>query len=197
MLNAFLDLYDDQARPIPYLAEALPVLNTDSWIVFPDGRMETRYRLKPNLVWHDGAPLTADDFVFAFHVSPPANGFRTGVVPYTLMQEVVAADSRSLVIRWNSIYPDAGVLHLGDVKFGLVPLPRHILEPTFNQSVEAFQGHPYWSHEFVGAGPFKLDRWELGSRLEAVAFDQHVLGRPRIDRIRLLFVSDFNTSFAG
>ena len=37
MFNAFLDLYtgEDQARP--YLAEALPALNTDSWVVFPDG----------------------------------------------------------------------------------------------------------------------------------------------------------------
>src|SRR5213594_1253028 len=28
--NAFLDLYDDQGRSVPYLTEALPVLNTDS-----------------------------------------------------------------------------------------------------------------------------------------------------------------------
>src|SRR6266571_1129077 len=46
MFNAFLDLYDDQGRPQPYLAEALPVLNTESWTVFPDGHMETRYHLK-------------------------------------------------------------------------------------------------------------------------------------------------------
>jgi peptide/nickel transport system substrate-binding protein len=63
--------------------------------------------------------------------------------------------------------------------------------------VDAFQGHPYWTHEFVGAGPFKLDRWDLGSQLEAVAFDQHVLGRPKIDRIRLLFITDTNTAFAN
>ncbi len=41
IFNAFLDLYDDQQRPLPYLAEALPVLNTDSWQVFPGGKMET------------------------------------------------------------------------------------------------------------------------------------------------------------
>src|SRR6187401_1878411 len=35
MFNAFLDLYDDQARPVPYLAEALPQLYTDSWILSP------------------------------------------------------------------------------------------------------------------------------------------------------------------
>jgi peptide/nickel transport system substrate-binding protein len=197
MFNAFLDLYDDQARPLPYMAEALPVLNTDSWTVFPDGRMETRYRLKPNLVWHDGTRLTADDFVFAFKASTPANGFRTAQAPYSIMEDVVASDDRSLVIRWKSIYPDAAVLLLGDVKFGLPPLPRHILEEAANQSPEALQGHPYWSREFVGAGPFKMDRWELGSHLEAVAFDQHVLGRPKIDRIRVMFVTDANTAFAN
>ena len=36
--------------------------------MLPDGRMETGYRLKPNLKWQDGAPLTADDFVFAYKV---------------------------------------------------------------------------------------------------------------------------------
>jgi peptide/nickel transport system substrate-binding protein len=196
MFNAFLELYDDKPQAHPYLAEALPVLNTDSWVVFPDGRMETHYRLKPNLVWHDGAPLTADDFVFAFKVATPANGFRTSVAPYILMEDVLAWDDRSFTIRWKSIYPDAGVLVL-DTRFGLVPIPRHIVEPAFNQSLEAFQGHPYWAHEFVGAGPYKLDRWELGSYLEAVAFDQHVLGRPKIDRIRVLFITDPNTAFAN
>src|SRR5438067_2094433 len=119
--NAFLDLYDDQGRPVPYMAEALPALNTDSWTVFPDGRMETRYHLKPNLVWHDGAPLTADDFVFTFQVWAPSNGFRTAVVPYSLIDDVLAQDDRTLVIRWKSVYPDAAVL-LGAARFGLSPL---------------------------------------------------------------------------
>src|SRR5438067_707306 len=65
LFNAGLTLLDGDARPLPYLAESLPQLNSDSWRVFPDGRMETAYRLRPNLVWHDGAPLTADDFVFS------------------------------------------------------------------------------------------------------------------------------------
>src|SRR4030095_12826746 len=97
MFNAFLELYDDQGRALPYLAEALPALNTDSWQVFPDGRMETRYRLKPNLTWQDGAPLTADDFVFAFQVATPANGFRTAQVPYVLIDDVVASGDRAVV----------------------------------------------------------------------------------------------------
>src|SRR5437588_4853936 len=101
MFNAFLDLYDDQNRPLPYLAEKLPELNTDSWTIFPDGHMETRYHLKPNLMWHDGTPLTADDFVFASQLTEPTKGFRTAVVPYTMMQDVVATDERSMIIRWK------------------------------------------------------------------------------------------------
>jgi len=113
------------------------------------------------------------------------------------MDEVVAPDDRSLVIRWSGIYPDAAVLLLGDVKFGLVALPRHILEKSFNQGIDAFQQDLYWTQQFVGAGPYKLDRWELGSYLEGVAFDKHVLGKPKIERIRMQFITDKNTGFAN
>jgi peptide/nickel transport system substrate-binding protein len=79
----------------------------------------------------------------------------------------------------------------------MVPLPRHILQDVSGQGIEAIQNHPYWSHEFVGAGPFKLTRWERGSHLEAAAFDQHVLGRPKIDRVQVQFIADPNTAFAN
>jgi peptide/nickel transport system substrate-binding protein len=200
MFSAFLDYYDDQGKALPYLAEALPELNTDTWTVFPDGRMETRYRLKPNLVWHDGAPLSADDIAYMFQVATPAVGFRTGVPPYNQMASVTAPDDRTLIVTWKSIYPGAGVLMLGagSTRFGLIPFPRHILEPTFRDATaEVIENSPYWAREFVGVGPYKLDRWELGSHLEAVAFDQHVLGCPKISRIRLVFTPDPNTAFAS
>ena len=68
VFNAELDQVDNEDRAVPYLAEALPQLNTDTWKVSADGKMETTYQLKPNLTWHDGQPLTADDFAFALKV---------------------------------------------------------------------------------------------------------------------------------
>src|SRR5439155_24643675 len=68
LLNATLAATDKSGVPQPYLVEALPQLNTDTWRVFPDGRMETVYRLKPGLVWHDGTALTADDILFTWRV---------------------------------------------------------------------------------------------------------------------------------
>src|SRR4051794_37414928 len=63
-----LAIKDASGTSQPYLAERLPVLNTDSWRVFQDGGMETTYRLRPNLTWHDGSPLTSEDFKFGWTV---------------------------------------------------------------------------------------------------------------------------------
>src|SRR5581483_6945492 len=54
--NAGLVLRDQHDEPHPYLAAEWPALGTDTWRVFPDGRMETTFRLRPNLTWQDGQP---------------------------------------------------------------------------------------------------------------------------------------------
>jgi peptide/nickel transport system substrate-binding protein len=203
LFNAGLTLLDGDLRPLPYLAEALPQLNTPTWQVFPDGRMETTYRLRPDLVWHDGAPLTADDFVFAWQVySTPAFG-RSGAEPFAMMQEVVAPDPRTVLIRWRGAYAEAGVLE-GVVSSGVptsgptfAPLPRHLVERPFQEERETFLSNPFWTVEFVGAGPYKLDRWESGAFLEAVAFDRHALGRPKIDRVKITWSTDASTVLAN
>jgi peptide/nickel transport system substrate-binding protein len=116
--------------------------------------------------------------------------------PFPAIQEAAAIDDRTLVVRWHRLYPDAGNLSGYDRDFP--PLPRHLLEPSFQQvDPEAFANHPYWSREYIGLGPYRLERWEPGSFLEAVAFDQHVLGRPKIGRIKVLFIGDLNTALAS
>lgn len=192
--NAGLAHFDDREVSRPYLAEARPQLHTDTWRVFSDGRMETTWRLRADLSWHDGAPLSAEDFVFAWRVyATPELGVAKSP-PIGQVEEVVAPDLRTVVIRWRSPFPDADVLDAEDFQ----PLPRHILEEPFQRAQgEAFASVPYWSTEYVGLGPYRLERWEPGSFLEAAAFSGHVLGRPRIERIRLRFISDSNTVLAN
>ncbi|MPZ15630.1 MAG: hypothetical protein GEU73_14615 [Chloroflexi bacterium] len=194
LFNADLTLLDQRGDPHPYLAEALPQLNTDTWRVFPDGQMETTYRLKPNLTWHDGTPLTAEDFVFAWRLlTSPELGTPTSQ-PHGLMEQVIAPDSRTMVIRWRQPYPDAGTLTVGFFE----PMPRHILEQSFHQDTpDAFLSLPFWTRDYVALGPYRVDRWEPGTSIEGTAFDGHALGRPKIDRIRLLFLGDPNTVLAN
>jgi peptide/nickel transport system substrate-binding protein len=165
--------------------------------------METTYRLRPNLTWHDGEPLTAQDFTFAVIVYATPSLTRFGSSPQDRIAAVSSPDPRTVVIRWRSLYMDAGTLRARQ----LDPLPRHILEPIWlpmfasasflPDAPEQFMNLPYWTQEFVGTGPYKLESWEPGSHLEAVAFDGHALGRPAVERITLRFTSDPDAALAG
>lgn len=195
IFNAALTQRDGESRPVLYMAESLPQLNSDSWRLFPNGSMETTYRLRPGLQWHDGTALSAADFVFAQRIYATPEYGVAGNAPLRQMEGVSAPDDRTLIIHWRVPYPDAGALEGvagGASSPTFAPLPRHVLERVFEQERESVPTHAYWTTEFMGAGPYRLDRWEPGAFIEGVAFDQHVLGRPRIGRIRLVWNADPN-----
>jgi peptide/nickel transport system substrate-binding protein len=194
LFHAGLMHEDERLVPHPQLTEALPQVGTDSWKVFPDGRMETTWRLRPNLTWHDGAPLLADDFVladrFARAVALPG---REGDV-----DEVIAPDPRTIVIRYRIPNPEAG-------QSPLEPLPRHTLGPALGPSLEQLDGRdaleafafPAFTTEFVGLGPYRLVAWEPGAFITGVAFPGYVGGRPQIGRVQLVWIADANTAVAN
>jgi peptide/nickel transport system substrate-binding protein len=199
LFNATLSLIDDQGISRPYLAEALPQLNTDTWRVAPDGHMEITYRLRENLTWQDGTPLTAEDFVLAYRVyTDPGLGVFSAF-PQNAIDAVLAPDPRTVLVQWRSLNANAGDLTFGD----LDPLPSHLIEAAFadyttgRASGEAFLGSPVWTTAYIGAGPYRLERWDPGVQLEGTAFDRHVLGRPRIERIIVRYFTDENATLAA
>jgi peptide/nickel transport system substrate-binding protein len=191
LFNASLALMDGKGQIQPYLAEALPQLNSEGWRVNPDGTMVTTYRLRSNLTWHDGQPLSGDDFVFAYSVYASKAGLALFLpAPQDRISEVVAPDSRTLVIHWRSPFPDAGALRYDHFD----PLPRHILGPIVDlQDGDALGNLPFWTRDYVSSGPFRIDRWESGALVELTAFDGHALGRPKIDRMTIRIIADENT----
>jgi peptide/nickel transport system substrate-binding protein len=192
--NAGLVLNDERNVPQPYLAESLPELNTDSWRVLPDGRMETIYRLKPNLTWHDGTALTADDFVFAHRVYGAPEYGTASLPPLRYMENVAAPDPRTVVITWRQPYAEASALWTEDFQ----PLPRHLLEAAFAQGQpDSFVALSFWLTDYVGLGPYRLTRYELGSFAEGTAFAGHALGRPKIDQLRMVYIPDANAALAN
>jgi peptide/nickel transport system substrate-binding protein len=189
LFNTALTLRDERGTPQPYLTEAIPRLNSDAWTVFPDGRMRTIYRLRPDLTWHDGQPLTADDFVFAWRLYTTPEYGETAQPPQSAMEEVSAPDPRTLVITWRRPFRDAAEL---SIEFP--PMPRHLLEQTWQSQPATVPNLSFWTTEYVGAGPYQLERWVAGSSIDAIAFAGHVGGQPAISRIRVLFISDANTA---
>src|SRR5439155_1245582 len=109
VFGASLVHLDRNEVPYGVLAESVPQLNTESWKLLPDGRMETVFRLRPNLTWHDGSPLTAQDFIFARRVNIARIewGLAINASPEdSLTEEILAPDERTVIFRWRQPYVD-------------------------------------------------------------------------------------------
>jgi peptide/nickel transport system substrate-binding protein len=194
LLSAFLAYLTPDQQPAPYLAAELPSLDRGTWVVRPDGRAETTYRLNPRATWHDGQPVTAQDFVFAHrvHLDPAVPTTRLDVD--RRMAAVTAVDDQTLFIEWTESYLWAGMVFSPNFS----ALPSHLLEPLYRaEDKTAFVNGSHWNRDFVGTGPYRVERWEQGAELVLRAHDGFVLGKPRTDLLVLKFVADGNTIVAN
>src|SRR5438093_8955199 len=67
-VHQWLASYDEHGAGQPMLAAELPSREGGTWLVRPDGSMQTIYHLRPGVTWHDGHSMTAQDFVFGWRV---------------------------------------------------------------------------------------------------------------------------------
>src|SRR5438093_7498354 len=68
VMNAGLVNTDERWTIQPYLAERVPSQDDGTWVIRPDGTMQTTWTLRADAKWHDGAPVTAHDVEFAHHL---------------------------------------------------------------------------------------------------------------------------------
>ena len=144
--NAALTVIDDKGVAQPYLAQNLPQLNADNWRVFPDGRMETTYVLRDNLTWQDGAPLTAEDFTFAYRVYKDRGLGVFIASPQDAMDAVLAPDPRTVVVQWNVSPADPILKQLG-IKYVAFDKP---LDPYWSSFVVPLSSGPidgFWLYQ--------------------------------------------------
>lgn len=192
-VHAGFATYDDQQQFHPQLADAVPTLENGLWKLLPDGRMETTWKIKPNVRWHDGVPLTTADFVFSAKLAQDKElALRSSLAPWDAVESIDATDASTVTIRWKRPHIEA------DVWFGSSEqlLPRHVLEQPYAEDRARFEDHAFWTDGFIGAGPFKLKEYVRGSRVMLEAFDDYVLGRPKLDEIEVRFLPDASAMIA-
>jgi peptide/nickel transport system substrate-binding protein len=175
----------------PQLAVALPSIEAGTWKINPDGTMDTTWKLRPNVRWHDGAPFTADDLVFTFGVYTNPD-FPTRTEGRPLMESVSAPDPLTFVVHWKTTFVNAYREPPGDDV-----LPRHLLGDLYKTDTQAFVNSTYFHADYVGLGPYKLTQWVQGSHLELARFDDYYQGRPKLDTIYVRFVTDPSTAVAN
>ena len=187
LLNAGLTSWAATGELVPKLAAKVPSVADGDWVVAPDGSMEVTWKLKPGLKWHDGTAFTSEDLAFAYRVfKDPA---WPAAIPSAVafIGDALAPDSQTLILRYPRVSNGAGVA--GSVE--LPPVPRHLLDDQFKQAgVAGIANHPVWTTDWVGVGPFKMTGRALGSQIEGAAFDDYVLGRPKIDRLIIKATND-------
>jgi peptide/nickel transport system substrate-binding protein len=191
---AHAQLVKDDYRIAPYaeLATELPSVEKGTWKLNADGTMETTWKLRPNIKWHDGVPFTASDLVFWLTVLKDDSMPSTSLLGLDQISSVSAPDPQTFVLHWSTPHYRANRIP----EFG--PIPKHILESVYAQKdPEALLTHRYFTSEFVGLGAFKLASWDPGSRIELVRFDDYFQGRPALDRVILQFIPDFNTMISN
>ncbi len=194
LVNSGLVVVDARGQIQPLLAEAVPSLSNGLWVLLPDGRMETTWRIRDGVSWHDGTPFTADDLVFTATVSQDRELRALGDTAYDAFQSIRTSDARTVTVTWKQPYIEA---HLLFTRARGQPLPKHLLESVYIENKAGFLDHPYWSQSFVGTGPFRPKEWVAGSHMVLEANPSYVLGRPRLDLIEVKFIPDANVLFAS
>lgn len=190
LFGGYLTDLDAAGNPVPRLVADIPSLEAGTWRVLADNRMETTYRLRPGVTWHDGAPFTVDNVIFSWqaimHPALPA-GDR---IPERLIEAIEPVDAHTFRLVWKQIYIDADA-------WDLEPLPKHILDPLLQEDPQRFLNSAHWSSEYVGLGPYRLAEWVPGSYVKGIAFPQYALGPPKIEEVYVHFVTGAQPAVAA
>jgi peptide/nickel transport system substrate-binding protein len=144
-----------------------------SWDISKDGLTYT-FKLRPNVKFHDGAPLTAEAVRFCFERQMNDKGpyYATGTYPYVKgflgnVAGVEVIDPLTVQIK---------------LKAPLTPflqyLAHHSLYVYSPEALKKF-GKDIVKNP-VGTGPFKLETWEPGVKVVLARNDQYWGGAPKI-----------------
>jgi peptide/nickel transport system substrate-binding protein len=171
-----LGAYDPDGNIIPILAAEVPSLQNGG--VAKDGKAVT-WKLRRNVVWHDGKPFTADDVVFNWeYVMDPATAAVTSG-QYKDIQRIDKLDSHTVKISFKDATPFWSAPFCGPT--GMI-IPKHLFQ--------AFAGGK--SREAptnlkpVGTGPYKFVDFKPGDIVRGeLHAAYHVPNRPFFDQIEM------------
>ena len=173
--------FDSRGIPQPDLAESVGVSK--------DGVLYN-IKLKPDMVWHDGQPLTTEDVLFTINLIQNGGEFiAEDVKNLWAAVEVNLFDDLNMQI----ILPEPYAPFMDYLTFGLVP--QHLFE---GMSIEEIAESPL-NLEPVGSGPYRFNELLLTdsfvSGIRLVAFDGYAGEKPFLQEVIFRFYPDSNSAF--
>jgi peptide/nickel transport system substrate-binding protein len=173
--------FDDKNQPVPEIAAEIPTAENGG--LSADGKTIT-VKLRDDVKWSDGEPLTADDFVFSFDMVMSDKNVVNGRYPFEdYVESVTAKDPQTLVIQLKD--PFAPWL---TYMFATWVLPKHILQPVFDK--DGTIDNAAWNKApTVGVGPYVFSEWESGSHIIFKA-NPNWIHPPKLEQIFIRIVPD-------
>ncbi len=179
--------FDDQNNALPRLLTEIPSANNGG---ITEGGKVITMKLRDDIVWSDGTPITADDFIFTYQMTIDPKNTVASAYPYDQMTSVEAPDEHTVVIT----FAEPLASWLGTLWHGI--LPKHVLQPVYD--ADGTIDNAEWNRApTVGCGPFVFDEWESGSFARFVANEGYWEGRPKLDEIFIRFVPDDASQIAA
>ena len=171
LIFAGLTAHDADNNVVPGLAE--------KWS-YDKGAKTWTFRLRKNLTFHDGEPLTSADVKFTLEsILDEKNGSEI-VSNYADIKKISCPDARTVKIQLkeeNVGFPEYMTIGI---------LPKHLLEGK-DLTTDEFNQKP------VGAGPYKLTEWDEGQSITLERFDGYYAGKANIPKIIFKIVPDSAT----
>lgn len=180
--------YDANGRPVPDAITELPtVANGD---VSKDG-LALKYKLRPNIKWQDGQPLTCNDLKFTWQVVMNTHNNVITTDGYKDIGSIDCSDPHVAVVHMKRLYAPF-LQQLWSVNGNAPILPEHLLA-KYNDDKGSFNTAPYNSLP-IGSGPFKVVAWNRGQDVRMVANPDFYLGRPKLKEVIYKILPDENTA---
>jgi len=173
-------LHDAMVKPMP--GELLALSLAESVSAAEDG-LTYDFTLRPDVVFHNGDPVTSSDVKFSFERYRGASN--------TMLKARVAAidtpDPRQVRFRLNEPWPDFLTFYGSATGAGWV-VPKKYVEKVGD---EGFKKAP------IGAGPYKFVSFTPGVELAVEAFEQYWRKTPSVKRIAIKSIPDDTTRMAA
>lgn len=188
---------DNDWKYQPELAEKIPTLADGDWKLLAGNKMRVTWKIRRGYTWHDGTPVTAQDWIWGWRVNMHADFPTADRDVARRVESIKAPDPYTLIVEWKERYAFA---NLGVA--GSSPLPKQATERIFRENPARFDQNWATGAPTVGNGPYVLKEWQKGSSITVEAYPNwkgtpFLPAHPAITRIVFRFITDTNTIIAN
>jgi peptide/nickel transport system substrate-binding protein len=148
----------------------------ESWKESPDKLFWT-YKIRPDLKWSDGEPMTAKDAAYTFNRIINGTFEKTNYGNYVSnITKAEAPDDTTLILHVDKPTPIMQTLMV-------YILPEHVYSKIDETAIQSYNNEPVGGKPTVGAGPYLVTERKVGEFTRLTSNPNFYRGKPAVDEV--------------